>query len=156
MRTTAPFALILVGAVTTATAQPKQEETSGRVRLDESAANANEPRAPGDWVELASPTPAKHGTEFIIVGKEAGGFGKLRLDAVKGAVPVKQVRVSFSDGTSKVYRINKRIDAKRHTSLFVDLPTTKEIDQIAVVTDRRASGEYSVHGSGTGGVIANR
>lgn len=148
--------MILVGAVTTATAQPTREETSGRVRLDESAADANQPRVPGDWVELASPTRAKHGTEFIIVGKEAGGFGKLRIDAVKGAVPVKQVRVSFSDGRSKVFRLNKRLDAKRQRSVTVELPTTKEIDQIVVVTDRRAKGEYSVHGTGTGGVLANR
>ena len=104
--------MFLVGAATTATAQPKQEETSGRVSLSDSKAaeEANEPRAPSDWVELASPTPAKHGTEFIIVGKEAGGFGKLRIDAVKGSVPVKQVRVRFSDGKSKVFKLNKRVD----------------------------------------------
>ena len=155
MRTTAVFAMILVGAATTATAQPKQEETSGRVSLNDTEA-ANEPRAPSDWVELASPTLAKHGSTFIIVGKEAGGFGKLRIDAEKGGIPVKQVRVNFSDGKSKVYRINKRIDAKRQKSLTVELPTTKEIDQIVVVTDRRSKGEYTVHGTGTGGVVANR
>lgn len=150
--------MILLGAASTATAQPKHEETSGRVSLSDSKAaeDANDPRAPSDWVELATPTPAKHGSTFILVGKDAGGFGKLRIDAVKGAVPVKQVRVSFTDGKSKAYRVNKRIDVKRQKSLTVDLPTTKEIDHIVVVTDRRAKGEYTVHGSGTGGVIANR
>lgn len=154
--------MILVGAAATATAQPKQEETSGRVSLsaDDARLKLQEdaPRAPSAWVELASPTPAKHGTEFVIVGKEAGGFGRLRLDAVKGAVPVKQVRVRFADGKTKTYRLNKRIDAKRpnQKSLFVDLPTTQEIDQIVVVTDRRANGEYAVYGSGTGGVVAGR
>ena len=158
MRTTALFAMILVGGATTATAQPKQEETSGRVSLNDSKAAeaANEPRAPSDWVELATPTLAKHGSTFIIVGKEAGGFGKLRIDAEKGAVPVKQIRVSFTDGKTKVFKVNKRIDTKRQKSLTFDLPTTKEIDQIVVVTDRRSKGEYTVHGSGTGGVIANR
>jgi hypothetical protein len=98
MRFTTLFAVILVGAVGSATAEPKQEVTSGRVSLNDKARAA--PRAPSDWVELASSTPARHGTEFILVDKDAGGFGKLRLDAVKGAVPIKQVRVVFADGTS--------------------------------------------------------
>jgi hypothetical protein len=154
MRFTSLFAVFLVGAVGSATAQPKQEETSARVRLNDKAGVA--PRAPSAWVELASPTPAKHGTEFILVDEDAGGFGKLRLDAVKGAVPVKQVRVVFADGTTRSYRLDKRIDAKRHTSLYVDLRTTQNISQIVVVTDPRSRGEYAVYGSGTGGVIATR
>ena len=161
MRSTAPFAMILVGLTAAATAQPKQEETSGRVSLKEhdarqKARDQQAPRAPSDWVELASPTPASHGTEFVIVGKEAGGFGQLRLDAVKGAVPVKQVKVLFTDGTSKSYRLNKRLDAERQTSLFVDLPTTATIEQIVISTDRRSQGQYAVYGSGTGGAVAKR
>jgi hypothetical protein len=151
--------MILVGTVSAATAQPKQEETSGRVSLSEKAADdprRGAPRAPSEWVELASPTPAKHGTEFIIVGEDAGGFGMLRVDAVKGAVAVKQVRVGFSDGKTKTYRVNKRLDAKRRRSLVVELPTTKEIEQVVIVTDRRGGGAYTLHGSGTGGVIATR
>ena len=153
--------MILVGAAGVATAQPRQEETSGRVSLRENPPDdpdADAPRAPGDWVELASATPAKHGTQFIIVGKEAGGFGRLRLDAEKGAVPIKQVRVTFVDGSEKTYKLNKRIDAKSagKKSLFVDLPTTQEIEQVVVVADRKSKGEYSLHGSGTGGVVANR
>lgn len=147
--------MFLVGAATVATAQPKHEETSGRVSLNPQAP-AERARAPSEWVELASATPAKHGTEFIGVGKEAGGFGKLRLDAVKGVVRVKQVRVTFADGTQKTFRINKRIDAKRQKWVFVELPTTQEIDQVIVVTDRTSKGEYALFGSGTGGVVAHR
>lgn len=161
MRFTTLFAMILVGAAATATAQPKQEETSGRVSLNPDTANSDDagesaPRAPGEWVELATPTPARHGSTFIIVGEEAGGFGVLRIDAVKGAAVVKQVRVSFSDGKSKVFKVNKRIDTKRKKSITLTLPTTRELDQVVVVTDRKSRGEYAVFGSGTGGRIATR
>lgn len=151
--------MILLGTASVATAQPKHEETSGRVSLREKAPDdpkQDAPRAPSEWVELASPTPARHGEQFILVGEDAGGFGKLRIDAVKGGIPVKQVRVMFVDGTEKTYRVNKRIDAKRKKSVFVDLPTTQEIEHVVVVTDRRSKGEYSLYGSGTGGVIATR
>jgi hypothetical protein len=162
MKSSVLFAMFLVGAVSTATAQPKQEETSGRVSLNEQAPADQPPRSPDDWVELATPTPAKHGTEYVVVGKEQGGFARLRLDAVKGAVPVKSVRVELSDGTTKTYRVNKRIDAKRHKSLFVDLPATVEIDHVVVTTARRSAGEYAVYGSvegqktSGGGVVAGR
>jgi len=157
MRFPAVFAMFLVGAPAIAAAQPKQEETSGRVSLNDNVdANDQRPRAPSEWVELASATPAKHGTEYIGVGKEAGGFGKLRIDAVKGAVPVKQVRVTFADGKQKTYKINKRIDTKRTKSVFIDLPTTQDLKQVVVVTDRQSRGEYALFGSGTGGVVANR
>jgi hypothetical protein len=151
--------MILLGTASLATAQPKQEETSGRVSLKEKAPDnprEDAPRSPSDWVELASATPAKHGTQYIIVGREAGGFGKLRIDAVKGGIPIKQVRVSFTDGSSKTYRLNKRVDANHQKSVFVDLPTTQEIDQVVIVTDRRSKGEYALYGSGTGGVVAGR
>ena len=160
MRTPAVFAMILLGTATLATAQPRQEETSGRVSLREKAPDdpkEDAPRAPSEWVELASPTPAKHGEQFFIVGEEAGGFGKLRIDAVKGGgIPVKQVRVMFADGTEKTYRVNKRIAPKGSKSVVVDLPTTQAIDQVVVVTDRRSSGLYALYGSGTGGVVAGR
>jgi hypothetical protein len=157
MRSRSLFAMLLVGLVGSAMAEPRREETSGRVRLNDTAGDTNAPRAPSAWVELASSTPAKHGTQFILIGEDAGGFGKLRLDAVKGgAIPVKQIRVDFADGKTKVYRLNKRIGTKRHKSLYVDLPTTKEISQIVVVTDSRSRGEYALYGSGTGGAIATR
>lgn len=53
-------------------------------------------------------------------------------------------------------RVNRRLDPKKQKSLFVDLPTTKEIDQVVVVTDARSHGQFALYGSGTGGVIASR
>jgi len=153
--------MIFLGAVGTATAQPKQEETSGRVSLKENAPADQSPRTPEDWVELASPTPAKHGTEYVVVGKDQGEFAQLRIDAVKGAIPVKAVAVEMADGSVKNFKLNKRIDVKRNKSLIIDLPTSSSIAHIVVVTDRKSTGEYSVFGAGAGGttgtgVVAGR
>lgn len=156
MKSRALFTLFLVGAAGTATAQDKQEETSGRVSLNEKAPESQPPRSPDDWVELASATPAKHGTEYIVVGKDQGEFARLRLDAVRGVVPVKAVRIELTDGTTKTYRVQRRIDAKHQTQVYIDLPTTGQLSSVVVMTDRRSTGAYTVHASGSGGIVARR
>jgi hypothetical protein len=156
MKTSVLFALIVIGAPTQAAAQPKNEETSGRVSLSDKPAPSRPARQPGDWVELASATPAKHGKEFVVVGKDAGTFGKLRLDAGKGTVIVLRVKVYFDDGTSRGYMIDQRLVAKRRKSTVVDLKTQKPIDRIVVSTETYTNGEYAVYGASTSGVVAGR
>jgi hypothetical protein len=158
MKTSVLFALIVVGATTQAAAQPKSEETSGRVSLNDKAAptRSDAARQPNDWVELASATPAKHGKEFVVVGKDAGAFGKLRLEADKGKVIVLRVKVYFADGASKVYMIDKRLDAKRRKSTLVDLKTQKAIDRIVVMTETYTNGQYALYGASSPGVVAGR
>lgn len=148
--------MIVVAASSTAAAEPKQEETSGRVSINENSdPKADTPRQPGQWVELASPTPAKHGTEFVIVGKEAGTFAKLRVDATKGRTNVRKVKVFFADGTEKSVHLDKAL--KSGKSAQVDLGADKAIDRIVVVTETHTKGEYAVYGaSGTGGVVGSR
>lgn len=160
MRIPAVFAMIVLGAATTATAEPKQEETSGRVSLNEDEAGArdkdrNTPRSPSDWVELADPSPAKYGTVFVVVGRDAGSFGKLRITPSKGTVVVKSVKVFFDDGKSKVYKVNQAINAKTKRAATVDLGDPRTIDRVSITTDRKG-GEYAVHGSISGGVVAGR
>jgi hypothetical protein len=159
MKTSVLFALIVVGTATTsALAQTKTEESSERVSLNDKDVPAKPATVrPGDWVELAIETPAKHGKEFIVVGKNAGAFGKLRLDAGKGKVIVLRVKVYFDDGASKVYVVDKRLDAKRHKSTIVDLKTTKPIDRVVVITETYTKGEYALYGaSSSPGVVAGR
>jgi hypothetical protein len=157
MKTSVLFALIVVGAATQAAAQPKAEESGGRVSLSDKPAPARrDVRQPGQWIELASATPAKHGKEFVVVGKDAGMFGKLRLDAGKGKVIVLRVKVMFDDGTSRVYMVDKRLDAKRQKSTLVDLKTQKPIDRIVVMTETYTNGEYAVYGASSSGVVAGR
>ena len=149
MRSSTLFALIVVGHVSVATAEPKQEEISGRVRLeDKPAEKSDAPRASSEWVELASPTPAKHGTEIIVVGDNAGVFAQLRIDATRGRTSVRKVKVFFSDGDTKTVRLDRMLTAKRARSAYVDLGTGKPIDRIIVMTETHTSGEYAVFGTG--------
>jgi hypothetical protein len=158
MKTSVLFALIVVGAGTQAAAQPKSEEAPARVSLSDKAVptRSDAARQPNDWALLASGTPAKHGKEFVVVGKDAGTFGKLRLDAGKGKVIVLRVKVHFDDGTSRVYIVDKRLDAKRQKSTLVDLKTEKPIDRIVVSTERYTNGEYALYGASSSGVVAGR
>jgi hypothetical protein len=155
-----PFALLtlfVVGAATSAAAQPKSEETTERVSLDDSKGPTKRTSfARGEWVEIATPTPAKHGQEFVSVGREAGAFRHLRLEAASGKVIVLRVKVRFTDGTTKVYSIDKRLDAKRQKSHLIDLKNDRTIDQIVVKTETYTRGSYAIYGSSSGGVVAGR
>jgi hypothetical protein len=162
MRASALFSVILLGAGVAA-AQPKQETEVGRVSLDDDSSNAakakDAPRTPSQWLELADATPAKHGTEFVVVGVEHGAFSRLRIDAAKGSTLVRRVRVRFSDGSEKVVRVDASVSTKGRKFREIDLGTTKPIEQIVVITDRQSNGEYALYGSsGTvpGGVVSSR
>jgi hypothetical protein len=156
MRSPRVLALIVVGISTTAAAEPKQEEISGRVSLNENDATNDPPRAPSEWVELADPSPAKHGKQFIIVGRQAGYFSRLRVDAAKGRTHVRSVEVQFDDGTTKTVRLNRTISTSGRKSALVELADEpKAIEQIIVTTDR-VGGEWSLYGIGTGGVVGSR
>jgi len=158
MRSSALFTVIVLGVATAASAEPKQEETSGRVRLnDDENRKADTPRQPGDWVELASPTPAKHGTEFVIVGKEAGAFAKLRIDPAKGKTIVRKVKVFFANGKVKTVQLDKVVSQKSKP-LMVELGDPKLIDQIVVTTETHTKGQYAIYGSAEvgGGVVSSR
>jgi hypothetical protein len=158
MKVSVVFTMILVGAAATATAEPKQEETSGRVSLNENKPHDDAPRQPGDWVELASPTPAKHGTEFVIVGKDAGAFSKLRLQAAKGKTIVRKVKVFFADGDDKFAVKTVQLDKilPQGKSTYIDLGDSRTIDRIVVQTETYTGGQYAVYGSSGDGVVGSR
>jgi hypothetical protein len=128
----------------------RPEAQRGRLTLQDRAKKAvhkrETVRVPGEWVELADPTPAKHGTEFVVVGAQQGAFSQLRINAAKGRVMVRTVRVDFSDGTSKTTRLGKAINERGRKFAQVDLGTAKPIAQVIVTTDRQG-GEYEVYGS---------
>jgi hypothetical protein len=156
MRSPALFAIFLVGTAAAVYAQDKPSEPTERISHNE---KQPEPRRDaqrqGDWVELGDPSPAKYGTVYVMVGEDSGLFGKLRLDATTGKVHVKQVRVTFVDGKSKVYKVNKTLAGKKKATI-VDLGDPRAIDQVAITTDRRGGGEYALHGAQSGGIVAER
>lgn len=158
MKSPALFAAIILGAAATVSAQPerepppKQEENGGRVRLDDEKPTktddkADAPRTTSDWIELASPTPARHGTEFVIVGKQAGAFSRLRLDAAKGKTIVRRVKVFFDDGKFVTVLVDRAISEKGRRSTFVELGEPKPIDRIVVNTETYTKGEYVIYGT---------
>ena len=155
MRLPTLFTVILVGAASTASAEPKQEEISGRVSLNENSDDTPAPaRQRGEWVEIASPTPAKHGTEFVIVGKDAGSFSKLRIDASKGKTIVRKVKVFFLDGKAKTVQLDKILPQGKYT--VVDLGPPKQIDRVVVTTETHTNGKYAIYGSAGGGFVGSR
>jgi hypothetical protein len=148
MKSPAIFTLILVGAATTASAQPEPVEPSGRVSYTENQAATPPVSLPkeGDEIELASATPATHGTEFVVIGKESGAFSKLRIAAAKGRVVVRKVRIFFDDGSSKTVQVDTILDAERGRQASIDLKGVKSIDHVTVSTEP-GHGSYVLYGT---------
>ena len=147
MKTSALFTLILVGAAATATAQPAPVEPSGRVSYTDNNAAVPKVERPqsGDEVQLATATPANHGTEFVVIGKESGAFSKLRLAAANGRVIVRKVRIFFDDGTTKTVQVDAILDASRGHEATIDLKGVKSIDHVTVSTEP-GRGSYVLYG----------
>jgi hypothetical protein len=141
-------------------AQPGPEETTARVRYGDDRAQppsekiATAASADG-WVELASPTPASHGREFISVDDHAGAIKELRLSATSGRPYVSSVRVDFKDGTRRTFEID-RVAASGKRAIRVDLHGAKQIQQLIVVTDRTSPGTYLVEASPAEAGLASR
>jgi hypothetical protein len=168
MRYLAVFATVVVTAARAASAPPeqekntKQEENTERVRYGDEGhpnsrnaiggkAKSDAPGHEGGWVQLATPTPAKHGTEFVFVGKEQGAFDKLRVDADKGTVIVRRVRIYFDDGKQQVIDVDRALNAK-HKAAVVELKSAQAIDRIVITTEPQGNGTYALYGSSVEGV----
>ncbi|HUJ63386.1 MAG TPA: hypothetical protein VLX92_33035 [Kofleriaceae bacterium] len=141
MKLHAGFAVVLVGATAVASAEPKQEGDNARVsyRTDLPVQPAH---ADGAWMELATATPASHGTEYFDVGQDAGTFGQVRIELSKGTVELHRVRLDFADGTSKVVDVDKRLNAHRRSAVIA-LRSPRPIAEIVVSTER-GPGSYEI------------
>ena len=132
MKTIAITSLLLALA-STVSAAPAKDETAERVSYNE-----DQPPAPAadDWVELASPTPAKHGRTFINVDAR---YSQIKIETHKGHPVVKQLRVVFADGKQRVVKL------KHKRSQVIDLGSARAIQHIVVDSDWRSKGTYTVH-----------
>ncbi|HTL32501.1 MAG TPA: hypothetical protein VL326_05230 [Kofleriaceae bacterium] len=149
MRASALLSVLLLGTGVAA-ADTKPETDVGRVQLQDQQ-TPPKPRAPSQWLELADATPAKHGTEFFVVGAQQGSFSRLRIEAAKGRTNVKRVTVVFVDGTKKTYKVDATVFEKGRKFAEIDLGMNKPIEQLVVTTDRFPKGEYALYGSSGGG-----
>jgi len=146
MTTLTLAALFLVGSFSLVAAEPTREEHSGRVSYNEKAQPKPVTKTEG-WTELATPTPATHGREYIVVDGAAGVFTKLRIVASTGRPIVRSVRVDFRDGGHRTVQIDEVLDHARRPSASVDLRGAHEIESIVVVTDQDSRGSYQVLGT---------
>jgi hypothetical protein len=139
-----PLLSAIAMAATSATAQPKQA-TSARASY---IVPERTPRPPSEirWIELALPTSVKHGTQLIIVGTGAGRFSQLRIDAYAGTVILLRLHVFDNHGTVQTVPLRRTLD-RSHKSVVIDLVASMAIDQIAITTETRTEGKYTVYGS---------
>lgn len=141
----APFLACLAFAATSvATAGP--EEAGDRVPFSSHPERRRPPRTSRDWVQLATPTPTRYGTEYIVVGRDAGWFRTLRIEVTSGTVVLRRIRLMSRDPFQKTFYVEKRLDA-RHPVAYIDLGEARLIDQLVVTTDRYPRGSYAVYGS---------
>lgn len=149
------FTIVLVAGAATASAQPVHHENAGRVSYKDDRPTQH--TAPQDgWVQLATPTPASHGTEFIVVGADQGQFAQVRVDASKGRIELRRVTVYFVDGHHKTIDVDRVIDARKHGSELIDLHAPVAIDRIVVSTEPQSRGSYAIYGTGGTGGMARR
>lgn len=135
----------------------EKDEPTERVVLggDEKDARRDAPAADDDgWIELASPTPARHGRQYITVDGSAGPLTQLRIDAHDGRPLVRSVRIRYTDGKQQVVRVNKTL--ARGKSAFVDLRSGRELDHIIIETTRKPKASYTVHASTQRDAVATR
>jgi hypothetical protein len=158
MKFPALFAILVAGASSVASAEPKQTENSGRVSYNDKAGGP--PAAAhrdGDVVELADATPTQHGKEFITVGRDAGRFSELRVEAQRGKVILRRVRIDYVDGKSQNIVVDKVL-AKQNPLALIPVKRASEIEQVVITTERDTKGTYAVHGvlGASNGGVASR
>jgi hypothetical protein len=141
MRVTPLLAFLLIA--TTARAEPVEERGE---RVPYSIRQRHRPRLEHDWVRLASPTPTRFGTSYIIVGRDAGWFRTLRIEVTAGRVHLRRIRILSPDGTRNTMYVDRWLDRHR-PFVFVELGGLKRIDQLVVTTDRYPAGSYTIYGS---------
>jgi hypothetical protein len=135
---------LVAATISPALAQP--EEDGARVPFRGSGERYHRSRSEHDWVRIASPTSTKFGTEYIIIGKDAGVFRSLRIDAVAGTVDIRRVSVLTHRYAKRTFNVRRRLDA-RHPSLYIDLGASTRISQIVITTNRRVAGSFTIYGS---------
>jgi len=154
MRITALSALLLAGATALVSAAPVDNETTERVSYTGKTRRAAPATNDDGWIEIASPTPASHGREFIEVDGDAGPLVRLRIAGHKGRTIVQTVRIDFSDGKSRTVRLDQVVSKDKPA--YVDLRGPHRIERVIVATERAPRAEYIVQGEPAGGAVAHR
>lgn len=152
MKITALSAFVVAAMTSVVAAESAKTESAERVSYTTGARrDTTAPKHTG-WVELASPTPASHGREYIAL--EPRAFVRLRVTAAAGRPIVRSVRIDFTDGTSRAVRIDRVVDKRRPA--FVELRGHQQIERLVVVSEGSRTALYTVSGELPGTGVASR
>ena len=61
------------------------------------------------WVRIGSPTPSRLGTEYFIVGHQAGEFRRLRISRQWGAIDLRRVEVLTQGQRPRIFEVHDRL-----------------------------------------------
>ncbi len=98
------------------------------------------------WIRLGTPTPTRFGTEYFVVGPQAGPIRMLRIDRTWGTVVLRQIQVVTRGRETRTFNVNIRLDRK-NPGTYIDLGRPRSIDELIVTTDRYPYGSYSIYGA---------
>ena len=148
MKITAISGLLLASAASVVTAAPAKDETAERVSYSDQA--SSQPGRQDDWIELASPTPAKHGRTFVTVD-DGAHFSHVRVVIHDGRPAVRSVKVVYADGKSRLVKL-------KHKPQVIALDGARAVDHIVIDADPRSRGTYTVIAAPQqrGGAVATR
>jgi hypothetical protein len=146
MRKLATCVLAAVASSGGVSAEPDRTESTQHVDYNEHHHARPAPaRSEDGWLEIASPTPATNGREFIPLDEGSGKIASLRIAASSGRLYVDTVRVEYADGTHRLFAIERVLDASKRAPALVDLRGPHDVRQIVVTTDASTKGSYVVH-----------
>jgi hypothetical protein len=128
-------ALIVAATASLVSAAPADRESTERVSYKPTAARDT------GWIELADPTPANHGRTFVVLDDKP--LVRLRLAAGSGKPLIRTVRVDYSDGTSRVIKVGKRL---ARTGELLDLRGARKVHCITIVSAGNTKATYTLHG----------
>jgi hypothetical protein len=141
MKAFTAIALVVLATASTGSAQPR-EERGGRVELRE----VQPPSHADGWLRLATPTPSRYGTEWVVVARTAGPLRALRIEATTGSVHLRRVVVEFQDGASATFNVDQWLD-RHHPNARIDFGAPRRLASLAITTAKVPAGTYTVYGS---------
>ena len=146
--------MLLAGATALVSAAPVDNETTERVSYTGKTRRAAPATNDDGWIEIASPTPASHGREFIEVDADTGPLVRLRIAGHTGRTVVQTVRIDFQDGKSRTIRLDQVVSQDKPA--YVDLRGPHRVERVIVATERALRADYIVQGEPAGGAVARR
>jgi hypothetical protein len=98
----------------------------------------------GRWVTIAEGTGADGRREFWL-NKDNRRYGKLRIEAVRGAPAIEKIAVNFGNGATQVIPINSRLEPGGGEIIDLD-GDERRVTRVIVYPLPRSRGVYTVYG----------